>query len=425
MDTRERQEPIPSTTTGANGLPRDVVQTAEVETAPPKPRNLRPVMFVIGALVLIAALFWGAKWYAYASTHQSTDDAHVDANIVAITSKLNERVDQILTDRDLPVHRGQLLIVLDSRTERDALAQARANLQLALENQSAGVTQGTGGIQQAQGDVQNASAQVPVAVAGVNSAQAQVQAARAAIPAAQQALNTARANYERALALVKTGDVAAQELDAQRAQYAQASSQYRSAEDQLNVAQANLNAAQQRVGAAEAGVIAAQGGVQTAQGKLSQAQAPAQIATQRAAVGIAQVNLNNTRIYAPVNGIVGERSVELGQTVSPGQTLLTVIPDRVFITANYKETQIGNMHPGQPVDITVDAYKGVTFHGTVDSLNPASENTYALVPAQNSTGNFVKVTQRVPAKIVFDKNTDFNRYPMRPGMSVETSVQIK
>jgi len=105
-------------------------------------------------------------------------------------------------------------------------------------------------------------------------------------------------------------------------------------------------------------------------------------------------------------------------------TLLTVIPNNVFVTANFKETQLGDVRPGEEVDLSVDAYKGVTFTGRVDSINPASQNTYALVPAQNATGNFVKVTQRIPVKIVFD-NYDAARYPMRPGMSVEASVKVR
>jgi membrane fusion protein (multidrug efflux system) len=245
------------------------------------------------------------------------------------------------------------------------------------------------------------------------------------LPGARQALAQAQANLRRTQSLVKSGDVPVSQLDAAKAQYAQAESQYRAAQDAVNVAQANLNAAAQKIGAAQAGVAAAQGGVQAAQGKLSQAQAPAQIAAQRAALQIAEQNLKNTKIYSPIDGYVGEKSVEVGQTVSSGMTMLTLIPDRVFVTANFKETQVGSMHPGQPVDISLDAYKGVKFHGTVDSINPASQNTYALVPAQNSTGNFVKVTQRIPVKIAFDKNTDFQKYPMRPGMSVEASVLVK
>ncbi len=387
-------------------------------------RNMRPVFAIAGIIVAILVIIWGVRWFAYAHVHQTTDDARIDANTVAVTSKITERVDRILVDTNQPVKKGQLLIALDNADENTKLAQAQAALQLALQNQQAETMQGSGGVTQAQADVQNAAAQVPVAQAGVQAAQAQVQAAQAALPGARQALNQARADYDRTRSLVASGDVAKQELDAAKAAYAQAQSQYNAAQDSVNVAQANLAAAQQKVGAAQAGVGAAQGGVQAAQGKLTQAQAPAQISTQQAAVQLARQNLSNTRIYSPIDGYVGEKSVEIGQTVSSGNTLLTLIPDQVFVTANFKETQVGSMHPGQPVDIHVDAYKGNTFHGKVLSINPASQNTYALVPAQNSTGNFVKVTQRIPVKISID-DADPNKYPMRPGMSVETSVLVQ
>lgn len=421
MQTREREEQAPRT--AENGKSMSVQQ--EDSGGEGGGRNMRPLFIAVGVVVAILIVIWGVRWFSYAHVHQSTDDARVDANTVAVTSKISERVTQILVDTNQPVKKGQLLITLDNATETAALSQAQANLQLALENQQSGETQGTGGVSQAQANVQNAAAQVPLAQAGVQAAQAQVQQAQAALPGARQAVANAQANLNRTKALVKTGDVPKSQLDSAQAQYAQAESQYRAAQDAVNVAQANVAAAQQKIGAAQAGVAAAQGGVQAAQGKLSQAQAPAQIAAQRAAVQIAQQNLANTKIYSPIDGYVGEKSVEIGQTVSSGMTLLTLIPNQVFVTANFKETQVGNMRPGAPVDIKVDAYKGVTFHGKVDSINPASQNTYALVPAQNSTGNFVKVTQRIPVKIVFSPDTDFTKYPMRPGMSVEASVLVQ
>ncbi|MFN2449540.1 MAG: HlyD family secretion protein [Candidatus Baltobacteraceae bacterium] len=420
MDTREREQ------TASSG---------EVDAAPPQEDTLieegsakrpgRPIVWIIAAAaVVLLLLFWGVPYLKYARSHQSTDDARVDASVVAVTSKINERITSILVDTDQRVRKGELVVALDNVTERAAVDQARANLQFALENQSAGVTQGSGGIAQAQAQVQNAGAQVPEAQAGVAAAQAQVAQARAALPGARQAVANAQANLARSQSLVRTGDVARSQLDAAQAQYEQAVSQYNAAQQAVTVAQANVDSAAQHIGAAQAGVAAAQGGVTTAQGKLSQAQAPAQIASQRAALAIAEQNLRYTKIYSPIDGFVGEKSVELGQVVQPGNTLMTLVPNRVFITANFKETQVGSMRPGQPVDIKVDAYKGMTFHGKVDSVNPASQNTYALVPAQNATGNFVKVTQRIPVKIVFT-GTDFNKYPMRPGMSVETSVLVK
>ena len=168
---------------------------------------------------------------------------------------------------------------------------------------------------------------------------------------------------------------------------------------------------------------AASGGLTTAQGKLAQAADPSQVEAAAAQLDLAKQNLNYTRIYAAIDGYVGEKNAEVGQTVGAGLTLMTMIPHHVYITANYKETQMGKMRVGQPVDIHVDAYKGVTFHGHVASINPASENTYALVPAQNATGNFVKVTQRIPVRIdVDDQRADM---PLRPGMSVETYVNVK
>jgi membrane fusion protein (multidrug efflux system) len=412
VETREQQ-----TSVTRGDVPGDAVETTSR-------RNFRPLLIGAGVGVAILISIWFIRWYSYARVHQSTDDARIDANTVAITSKINERVDRLLVDTDQPVHKGQLLVVLDSAAERAALDQARANLQLAFQNQQSGIQQGSGAVAQAQGEVQGAAAQVPVAQAGASAAQAQVQAAQAALPGAAQALARARADYERTLSLVQSGDLPRQQLDAVRAAYALAQSQYRAAQDNVNVAIANLNAAEQRIGAAQAGVSAAQGGVQSAQGKLSQAQGPATVAVAQAVVAIAQQNLANTRIVSSIDGYVGEKQVEVGQTVSAGMPLLTLIPNRIFITANYKETQVGSMHPGQPVDISVDAYKGVTFHGRVIAINPASQNTYALIPTQNSTGNFVKVTQRIPVRISID-DADTRKYPMRPGMSVETSVRVR
>lgn len=420
METREAEKQSARDAVPANGETRAI----EAETVEPKGRNLRPILYLAGAIVAILVVIWGVRYFSYARTHQTTDDARVDANPVEITSKINERVKAILVDTDQPVKRGQLLIVLDNASERDAVDQARANLQLALENQQAEAAQGSGGVTQAQANAQNAASQVPVAQAGASAAQAQVSAAEAALPGARQAVRRAQADLQRTQALVNSGDIAKQQLDAVRAAYAQAASQYQAAEDNVNVALANLNAAQQKIGSAQAGVSAAQGGVTAAQGKLSQAVEPAQIAAQRAALSIAQQNLANTQIRSPIDGFVGEKNAELGQTVNAGVPLLTLIPNRVFVTANFKETQVGGMRPGQPVDIHVDAYKGITFHGRVLSINPASENTYALVPSQNSTGNFVKVTQRIPVKISIE-DADPVKYPMRPGMSVEASVKIK
>jgi membrane fusion protein, multidrug efflux system len=315
------------------------------------------------------------------------------------------------------------LIVLDNKDELARLRQAQAQYDLAMAAQRTTTEQGQGGVAQAGGAIQSAEAQVPAAQDAVAQAGAQLRAAQAQVPAAQQAYDKAEADYNRADSLVHTGDVAAQQLDAARAEAAGAAAQLRGAQDQVAVAQENVSAAQSRVVATQAGVSEATGAYTTAEGKLSQAADPSQVEAAAAQLYLARQNLRYTRIYADTDGYIGEKSAEVGQTVGAGMTLMTIVPDRVYITANYKETQMGHMQVGQHADIHVDAYKGVTFHGHVASINPASENTYALVPAQNASGNFVKVTQRIPVRIeVDDERADM---PLRPGMSVETYVQVK
>jgi membrane fusion protein (multidrug efflux system) len=423
METQEADQQKTIAERKVNGPGRSGQELADdLDVSRPRPRK-RIVFAVVGVVVLILALIWGIPWARYAFSHEGTDDAHVAADEVAVTSKIPERINQILVDTNQSVRRGQLLIVLDNKDELAKLRQAQAQYDLAVANQRATTEQGQGGVSQASGQTANAQAQVPMAQAAVTQAEAQLRAAQAQVPAAQQAYDKAQADFNRVNSLVKTGDVASQQLDAVRAQSAGAAAQLRGAQDQVSVAQANVLAAQDRVTAADAGVSAASGGATTAEGKLAQAADPSQSEAAAAQLYLAKQSLNYTRIYASTDGYVGEKNVEVGQTVGAGLTLLTIVPRRVYITANYKETQMGKMRVGQPADIRVDAYKGVTFHGHVASINPASENTYALVPAQNASGNFVKVTQRIPVRIdVDDSHPDM---PLRPGMSVETYVNIK
>jgi membrane fusion protein (multidrug efflux system) len=425
MDTREADQQKTATERRANGPSRAAHADSDADDAQePRSRPRRRIFFILGAVVVIAlALIWGAPWLNFMLSHEGTDDAHVAADEVAVTSKIPERIDQILVDTNQPVRRGQLLIVLDNKDELAKLRQARAQYDLAMANQRATTTQGQGGVSQANGAMANVVAQVPAAQDLVTQADAQLHAAQAQVPAAQQAYAKAQADYTRVSSLVSTGDVASQQLDAVRAQSAGAAAQLRGAQDQVAVAQANVAAAQSRVSAATAGVSEASGAIMTAQGKLAQAADPSQAEAAAAQLYLAKQALDYTRIYASTDGYVGQKSAEVGQTIGAGITLMTIVPHRVYITANYKETQMGRMRVGQSAEIKVDAYGGHTFRGHVSSINPASENTYALVPAQNASGNFVKVTQRIPVRIdVDDESADF---PLRPGMSVETYVQVK
>jgi membrane fusion protein (multidrug efflux system) len=415
MDTREAdQKTVAGQKTNGPGSVTD-----ESRSGPRK----RIIFAVVAVVVIVIAVVWGVPWVTYSLSHEGTDDAHVAADEVAVTSKIPERINRILVDTNQPVRRGQLLMVLDNKDELARLRAAQAQYDLAVANQRTTTEQGQGGVSQASGQIANAQAQVPMAQASVTQAEAQLHAAQAQVPAAQQAYDKAQADFNRVDSLVKTGDVAAQQLDAVRAQSAGAAAQLRGAQDQVSVAQANVLAAQDRVEAANAGVSAASGGATTAEGKLAQASDPSQVEAAGAQLFLAKQSLKYTSIYASTDGYIGEKSAEVGQTIGAGITLMTIVPHNIYITANYKETQMGKMRVGQPVDVRVDAYKGVTFHGHVASINPASENTYALVPAQNASGNFVKVTQRIPVRVeVDDQRSDL---PLRPGMSVETYVNVK
>jgi membrane fusion protein (multidrug efflux system) len=437
-----------------------------IETERPSSPGRRTLLIVAGAIVALVVLFFGIRYLMYSTTHQTTDDAQIDADQVDATSKIAERVSRILVDTNQPVKRGQLLIQLDDRDERARLAQAQANVrvaqaqaqaadanvtlvrdtQLAQNEQSAGqIAQAQAGISSAGDSAQSQANQVAASQAALDASRAELQAAQAAVPGAYQGMLKTQADLRRAQSLFATGDVAQAQLDAARASYQAAASAYRQAQANAGAASAGVVQAQKKLIAQQnqAGSSAALVGVQrgtlvTAQGKLAesstasrvsaqQAQADAaaaQIGASNALLKTAQDQVTYTQIRSPIDGYVGAKNVEVGRTVQPGESLITIIPSTgVYITANYKETQLGNMRAGQPVDIGVDAYKGVKFHGRVQTIAPASQNKFSLVPPQNATGNFVKVTQRVPVRVVFDDPDP--KYPLRPGMSVETSVKVK
>src|SRR5580700_4308837 len=340
MDTRELDQQKTGTDAKGNGTGVASSERSDVAESGGRPRK-RIVFIVVAVIVVVLALIWGIPWLNYMLSHEGTDDAHVASDDVAVTSKIPERINQILVDTNQPVRRGQLLIVLDNKDELAKLRQAQAQYDLAIANQRANTEQGQGGVTSAGGQIETAQAQVPMSQSLVNQAQAQLRAAQAQVPAAQQAYNKTSADLSRASSLVSTGDVASQSLDAARAQNAGAAAQLRGAQDQVTVAEANLAAAQDRVAAAGAGVTAASGEVTTAQGKLSQAADPSQSEAALAQLYLAKQSLNYTRIYASTDGYIGEKSAEVGQTIGAGITLLTIVPHRIYITANYKETQMG------------------------------------------------------------------------------------
>ena len=431
---------------------------------------VRFALIVAAIVVLLILIVFAVKYLAYATTHETTDDATVDADEIQITSKISERVDKILVDTNDRVRKGQVLIALDNTDEtaryeqaeaavQAQAAQARAareNVALTRDTQNAQNLQNKGSIAQARASIDSAAAtsqsatqQIAVASAAVDAAHAQLKVSQDAVPGALENLRKAAADLRRTQSLVTTGDLSQSQLDADRAAYESARSTYAQAKANVGQSLAELAQAQQKLDSQKfaASSSASQIGVQqaqltTAQGKLAESNAPSRVPAQQSQADAAQAqvaslqaqlksssdNLGYTRISSPITGYVGQKNVEIGQTVSAGESLMTLIPaNNIYVTANFKETQVGRMHVGQEVDIAVDTYHGVKFVGHVEDLSPASQNQFSLVPAQNATGNFVKVTQRVPVRILFDsvENGNLGDYPLRPGMSVETSVKVK
>jgi membrane fusion protein, multidrug efflux system len=368
VDDERRQETVPGRPARPN--------PAERPQEPSWLDRLRAHRTLVLAITAIAiAIIAGViVWWINASHYESTDDAFIDARTVTISSQLNARiVDVPVTDNQI-VKAGTVLVRLD-----------RSDFQAATD-------QGTAQVDQAQANIANLKAQIAAQQARIDQANKQVTQAQAALTFAQQEDE----RYER---LVKTGSVTVETAQQNHSNFLQAQATY---------------------AAAEANAIATTKQLPVLQSQALQAQA--QLEQQRAGLDQAKVNLDRTVITAPVDGYVTQLTAAKGQYAAAGQALMMFVPRDVWITANFKETQLANLRPGQPVDITIDAFSNRTFKGHVDSVQAGSGTAFSLLPAQNATGNYVKIVQRVPVKIVFDEPPDVL---LGPGMSVVPSVKVR
>lgn len=345
------------------------------------PLYRRPFFWVL-ILVVGAAIVGGTLYYLHARQFESTDDAFVDAHIVRIAPEVAGTLIDVPDLDNRHVQAGQLLAVIKPTGPEAQLAEARA------------------GVDQALAQLQQAQAQVSSAVATRNQAASEAQAPLAAAVKAAQDLS----RYEN-LAKIDRSAVASTQLDQARAN--------------ANSTRAQADAARRQVASADAQIAVARKQVDAAS---------AVIAAKRAQVAQANVTLGNLRLTAPVSGQVVNRQVNKGSYVAPGSQLLAIVPDDMWVTANFKETQLKNMRIGQPVTIKVDAYPDIAFKGRVDSIQRGAGQAFAILPPQNATGNYVKVVQRVPVRITFvlgNGNPDPRHYPIGPGMSVTPSVKVR
>jgi len=416
----------------------NVKQTIELPLPEEAPKEVPGAkvrrLLLLGGTVLVAAV---AGLFFYYHNRESTDDAQVDGHITPVASKIYGRVAEVPVQDNQQVKAGQVLVKIDPRDYQASLDQAKAALALAeSEAQSAGVDVPRTRENVASG-TSSAGAQLAGAEADLARAQATYDQARTSDLAwAQANIDKSRANAQlgqvdlaRYAPLLERGEISKQQYDAAKANADATASALKAdqeklaqAERSVDITKAQLNAAKARVDQAHATVSSAHADVMQVKMRSADAQAKlAKVQQARASLEAAQLNLSYTEIVAPVAGVATHKQVEAGQIVQAGQGLLVVVPlQDVWVTANFKETQLKNMKRGQKAEVKVDTY-GKTFPGHLDSIAGATGAVLSLLPPENATGNFVKVVQRIPVKIVLDPIAP-EKAILRPGMNVVATV---
>jgi membrane fusion protein (multidrug efflux system) len=353
--------------------PNSYVEPVEEQ---PAGRSKRPFVFIILALVLLVGAYFGWQRYQFSQAHEETDDAQVEGDVYPIIPRVGGPVLEVKVQDNQQVKKGDVLVTLDAADYQQRVNAAEAGLAAAKAN-------------------------VIAAQAAVGTAQANVRTAQATIGVSAATRSRLQKDLKRSEFLRKEDIIPQSDLDAVQANLQSTSAQATTAQQQVAVARQQVTAAQQQVAVAQAVVKQRQSDLDNAKLQLSYA-----------------------TIVAPGNGVVSKKNVQPGQVVGPGQQLMGLVASsQTWVIANFKETQLGEMREGQPVKIEVDAYPGREFEGKIQSLSAATGARFALLPPDNASGNFVKVTQRVPVKIVLDKVDP--EHPLRAGMSVVATVKVK
>ena len=411
-----------SATTEVNETSATPVSQSESE-----PKKSSSLKRLIAAVVLLVAVAAGLIYWLHARHFETTDDAAIDGHFASLSTRIAGTVTYVNPDveNNHTVAAGTLLLALDPRDYEAELEHAKAN----LETKQAEANVARIGVPiadaTAYSNLQLAQAAKQEAIEDVGAAQAELLTAQHRVQLDQAVASRAERDRARYQTLVEKREISRSFFDARETEAA-------STTQTLEADQATVTAAEQKIakrralvqereaqiaGARTAPQRAADARAQSssAQGELDQA---------RADVHTAELNLSYTKVYAPVSGIVGHKTVELGHRVQPGQTLLTVVPtDDIWITANYKETQLRLMHPGQAVTIHIDTFDR-DYSATIEDMAAASGPLFSLFPPENASGNYVKIVQRFPIRIRLDKGQD-PEHQLRPGMSAEASVKVR
>jgi membrane fusion protein, multidrug efflux system len=384
-----------------------------------------PIRFLVLLLILAVAAIGGYRFWNYLDSYESTDDAQVDGDIYAVTSRIAGTIKAVYVEDNQQVKAGQLLVELDPRDYEVALEQAKAAL-----NESRSLV----AVARPNVPITSTSTQTALSTSATDIA-----GARASVAGAQR-------DYESAIADIRKAEADAVRAEADLARYKQLIAKDEISKQQYDQAEAAARSAAANVDAKKATAEALARNIEEAQARLEQAQTrqleteqnrPQQIAIQSATVASRQasathqqtlvdqavLSLSYTKIFAPVDGIIGKKNAEPGQQVAPGQQLMADVPvSNIWVTANFKETQLKRMRPNQRATIHVDSYDR-DFEGYVESVAGATGARFSLLPPENATGNYVKVVQRVPVRIRFKEGQDPN-HQLRPGMSVDPKVWL-
>ncbi len=395
--------------------------------APPKTPFLKQRRFALVAALALFVLVCGTAAWSYLATYESTDDAQVDGHLHPVSARVAGtilRVNPEVEDSHY-VEAGTVLAVIDPadfQAERD---RARADYDrlnassVAAQTDVAVVSSGSTG-------------RLELATAAVSEAEDSIAAENASLEAARAKLAQSEANYSRTEAdrqryerLLAKREISQSEYDRLATEAATDKEAVAAAKAEIVAAQKRISQAQSRLAQRKADLLAAQSAPEQVDSSKARARAALADANRaKAQLTTAELNLGYTEIIAPVSGIVGRKTVEAGQRVQPGQQLLTIIPvDDLWITANFKETQLRSMRAGQPVTIHADSFAH-DYHGHIDALGGATGSRFSLLPPENASGNYVKVVQRVPVRVVLDQGENAD-HRLRPGMSVEASVKLR
>lgn len=402
--------------------PDPIVPDAEMESAQPQSSRRGIVIVVVAILALVAAGFWWRSTYS-----ESTDDAQVNGHLIQVSARIAGQVAKVYVDENQVVKAGDVIAELDPSDYKVAVENAEAALASAQANAAAAnvnvpiTTVNTGS------NLTSADANLSGSHDAVEQAEQQLQAAHARVAQANANNTKAQADLERYKPLVEKDVISKQQFDAAVAAADAARAALSDARHSEQAAGDGVKVARERETQALAGLKFAQTGPQQVAAQSARAkQAQAQVAQAQAQLDMARLNLSYTKIVAPAAGIITRKSVEINQNVAPGQNLMMLVSlEGLWVTANFKETQLRHMSAGQAVEIDVDS-TGRTYHGKVTQIGGATGSVLSLFPPENATGNYVKVVQRVPVRVDFtDLANEDPNHELRPGLSVEPKVKVK